>query len=269
MADELGVILSHRFRRTVKLDIGDTNLDSSVSLDIMVDSLRNVPHLRAIELPHHLLRAGTAEDWARIEEITVKFPCLSVTMGYGHVSPQALHKISRIHPANEIIASFDWELLKKYQQLPSKVVGSFLHPFLEGQLASESLRVSFLRKRGKDYSKQVADLVASEMTSCESRSLCFFNFSERICNESHDDIRNVDRIMQWDQGIFASVALNYFRKRLALPVELRVLPMAIGAVNHGNIYRKRTDHVPYDMSIAIAGVIFRCIKMQRRSDFPG
>jgi hypothetical protein len=267
-ADEIGVILSHKFHPTVKLEIDGTGVDATVSLDIMVDCLKNVPHLRAIELPQHLLRAGTAEDSARIEEITIKFPCLSVTMGYGHVSPQALLKISRIHPANEIIASLDWEFLEKNQQRPAKAVGSFLRPLLDGQLTSETLRGTFVRERGKDYSNRVSDLVASEMISCESKSLCFFTLTERIRNESGDDIWNFDRIKHWDQVIFPTVVLNYFRKRASHPLDLRVLPMAIGAVNHGNIYRKATDHVPYDMSIANAGVIFRCVKTQSRSGFP-
>jgi hypothetical protein len=266
-ADELRVVLSHRFLPTVKLAIDNVGVDATVSLDIIVDSLKDAPHLRAIELPQHFLRAGAAEDLARMREITVKFPRLSVRMGYGDVLPSTLHKISRIHPANEIVATFDWELLEKYQQRPAKVVGSFLHPFLEGQLASESLRVSFECKRGN--SKRVADLVASEIILCESKSLCFFNFTEGICKAPHDDIRNFDRIMLWDQGIFPSVVLNCFRKRLEDSVDLRVLPIAIGAVNHGNIYRKATDHVPYDMSIANASVIFRCIKMQSCAGFPG
>jgi hypothetical protein len=56
---------------------------------------------------------------------------------------------------------------------------------------------------------------------------------------------------------------------MAHPLDFRVLAMAIGTVNQGNIYRKATDHVPSDMSVANAGVIFRCIKIQSRAGFPG
>jgi hypothetical protein len=232
-ADELRVLLSHRFRPTVKLDISSADLDATVSLDIMVDCLKNVPHLRAIELPQRLLFTGTAEDSCRMFEITVNFPRLSVRVGYGDVSPQALHKIARIHPSNEIIASFCWSFLTEYRQHPAKVVGSLLRPFLDGQFTSKSLRVTFLRERGKDDSKRVADLVAFEMTSCKSKSLCFVNCTERICNKSHNQSWNFDRIIR--RGIFPSVVLNYFRKRVAHSLNFRVLPMASGAVNPGNV----------------------------------
>jgi hypothetical protein len=47
-ADELRLILSHHFRPTAKLAIDSTGVDATVSLDIMVDSLKKFPHLRAI-----------------------------------------------------------------------------------------------------------------------------------------------------------------------------------------------------------------------------
>jgi hypothetical protein len=147
-----------------------------------------------------------------MREATINFPCLSVKMGYGDISPEAFHKISTIHPANEIIASFHWDLMERRQQHPAKVVSSLFHPFLEGQLAVDSLQVTFVRVCGKDYSNRISDLVASEMISCKSKSLCFFNCTQIVCNIPLNESWNIDRIIQWDRGIFPSVVLNYFLK---------------------------------------------------------
>jgi hypothetical protein len=80
-------MLCHHFRPTVKLASDSTGVDGTVSLDIIVDYLKMLP-ICVLLNSRNILCMGTCEDSA-------------VRLGYGDVS-QALHKISTIHPANEI-----------------------------------------------------------------------------------------------------------------------------------------------------------------------
>jgi hypothetical protein len=268
-ADELPAIMSYRFDPTVTLAFYRCFLDSSVTLEIMMDCLKNAHHLRSIVIPGHLFRVRPAEDSAKGVEISVQSQHLSLRSWNATLSPQVFHEISNMYPPSGITVSFAlWEEGTRYGL---RLISSFFHPFLDGRLAAHGLEVGFgyFHRFNDDSLNRLVERITSEMIPCKSKTLCAFKVSLSKFREIPSGHHTFDRIMRWDQVIFPSVVLNYFRIRVAHLLEVQVLPMAILAINRGSLYRKTTDHVPYDMSLANAGAIFSSINTQSRSGFPG
>jgi hypothetical protein len=270
-ADELPVIMSYHFDPTVTLAFYDQFLDSSVTLETMMNCLKNAPHLRSIVIPGQLFRACPAEDSAKVLEISVKNPFLSWRTWNATLSPQAFHAILKTYPPTDIIVSFDDSFWEKGVRRGLKLISSFFHPFLDGRLATEGIEIRFgyFHRFSGDSLDRLVERIVSEMVACKSKALCTFKVSLSKFRKIQRGYYTFDRIMRWDQVIFPSVVLNYFRKRVAHSMDVRVLPMAIVAINHGNLYRKTTDHIPCDMRLANASAIFCSIKTRSRTGFPG
>jgi hypothetical protein len=58
------------------------------------------------------------------------------------------------------------------------------------------------------------------------------------------------------------VVLNLCEQQLTNALNELLLPMAVRAVNLGIVYRKATDHIPFDMNTANATSIFHIIKTE-------
>jgi hypothetical protein len=108
---------------------------------------------------------------------------------------------------------------------------------------------------------QTSYFVAGGMPACKSSHLCVFNASLVYWADGERTTWKCDRVPWWDQVIVPSLTLNFHRKRLTNPAGA-VMQFALRAVNQGIVYRKTTDHVPFDPSIANASLIYKLIKNQ-------
>jgi hypothetical protein len=267
-ADELPDIMSHHFDPSATLAFFHQFLDSSVTFETMMNCLKNAPHLRSIAISGPLFRVSPVKELVEVE-ISVKSQYLSLRSWGATFSPRDFHEISNMYPPSAIVVFLADSLWKEGTTHGLRLISSFFHPLLDGRLASEGIEIRFgyLDRFSGDSLHRLVERIASEMVACKSKELCTFKVS--LSKFRKRGSHTFDRIMRWDQVIFPSVVLNYFRKRVSHRVDVRVLPMAIVAINHGNLYRETTDHIPYDMSLANASAIFCSIKTQSRSWFLG
>jgi hypothetical protein len=278
--DELRVLLAFPFHPNGILSFTESPFDDSVSLDTFMELLKTAPYLHYLILPRQffLYEATTVA----LLEFTVESPALSTTYRYcgGSPTPALLNGISKIHQARDK-TDFYLEVGRLWESENVALVTSVVHPFLDGRLTLEHLRIRVTDRNMDDRPDpitihQVMQEIASAMISCRSRHLCHFNVALTFFSGDDDDIEEDDddgvdscesvaeqfihRIRQWDEEIFPQLVLNCCSKRLTKALDGRLLPRAISAINGGILYRKTTDHIPYDMSTANAGLIFRHIK---------
>jgi hypothetical protein len=277
--DELRVLLAFPFHPNGILSFTESPFDDSVSLDTFMELLKTAPYLHYLILPRQffLYEATTVA----LLEFTVESPALSTTYRYcgGSPTPALLNGISKSHQARDK-TDFYLEVGRLWESENVALVTSVVHPFLDGRLTLEHLRIRVTDRNMDDRPDpitihQVMQEIASTMISCRSRHLCHFNVALTFFIGDDDDIeddddvvdacesvaeRYIHRIRQWDEEIFPQLVLNYCSKRLNKALDGRLLPRAIGAINRGILYRKTTDHIPYNMSTANAGLIFRHIK---------
>jgi hypothetical protein len=269
--DELREILSYQFQPVVKLSFSDAPFDDSVSLDVLMELLKTAPYLRHIELPPQIFLPEDPSDVKLYVE--VDSPALSMHYAY-RVSPtsDALSVISKIHQADDITC-FRLFVRGLWEGGHTALVTSVVHPFLDGRLSLENLRIQV----SDEITAPFPDLnafrqeLARAMISCRSKHLCRFNVLLFAWDMSYDEDSedadgvikwNIHRIRQWDEGIFPQVVLNQCNKQMTKALDGRLLPRTIGAINRGILYRKSTDHIPCDMSTANAGLIFHHIKTE-------
>jgi hypothetical protein len=249
--NELRAILSFPFHPTVRLEF-DTNhvsckivlnrpnvspFDASVSSRVMLDSLRQARHLRSIELPSLWVATQNTEDPRISAQIAVQTANLLIKSEY-MVPRWWLRNVATTMSVESIqINMTGWRNSSSEHQ---KWVSPVMHAFLDGSLATNSFQARF---------PYCADVNPLNVVPCRSKTLCFF------------DIHNVHRVPRWDCAIAPWLVVNFWRIRLTQPLCENVLPFAIAAVNQGIIYRKTTDHAPYDMDTANAGLIFRIVEL--------
>jgi hypothetical protein len=278
--DELRVLLAFPFQPNVQLSFGKDPFDDSVSLEVLMELLKTALHVSHLLLPRQVF-LHEARTVALLE-FTVESPALPMTYSYcGSPTPALLNDISNIHQARDK-TNFYLEVDNLWAGENVTLIASVVHPFLDGQLTLENLRIQ-VGEGGMDdrpdpnVIQQVTQELASAMISCRSKHLCHFNVAltffindDDIIEDDDDAVdaydsvveRYIHRIRQWDEGIFPQLALNYCSKRLTKALDGRLLPRAISAINWGILYRKTTDHNPYDMSTANTSLIFHHIKTE-------
>jgi hypothetical protein len=279
--DELRVLLAFPFHPRGILSFTKDPFDGSVSLYTLMELLKTAPYLRNLIVPRKFF-LYEAPSGGRMF-IDVESPALSMTYRYFAAPPAAglLNDISRIHQAGDK-TSFELKVEHLWEGENVALVTSVAQPFLDGSLALENLRIQVADggdKEGRpepNVFRQVVQALASVMISCRSKHLCHFSVALCLYISDDDDIedddddvvdyvhysvqRYVHKIQQWDETIFPQLVLNQWNKKLAKAVDGALLPSAIGAINRGIVYRKTTDHIPYDMKTANAGLIFHHIK---------
>jgi hypothetical protein len=268
--DELRVVLSFPFPPNVTLSFGFDPFDDSVSLDALMELLKAATDLRHIELPEQVFRP----HWELTRDtlhVTVESPTLSMTYGYfGSPTPGLLDAISTIHGAGDV-TDLRLDVRGMWEGGGLEIVKSVVHRFLDGRLKLENLRIQLSDNNSDDPEPNDIHKVMRELASafvCRSKDLCHFDVSLYwyAWDLDTDDPdakwikRNMHKIRQWDEAIFPQLALNQCNKQLTKALDRRMLPRAIAAINRGILYRKATDHIPYDMSTANASVIFDHIK---------
>jgi hypothetical protein len=279
-SDELRVVLSLPFHQLDTLSFSDDPLDDSVSLDVLMELLKTAHDLHRIELPWQMFYDESEELEDVRLKIKVDSPALSMTYEF-KASPtyNALNAISRIHQAGDS-TRFHIHVDGLWEGENVALATSVVHPFLDGLVTLENLQIQFRDEETDGRPEpnvvhQVIQALASAMISCRSKHLCHFNvsfsmydfdkFDKDDDDDDYDDYDdnyiewNINKIRQWDATIFPQLALNWCSKKLTQAPDLRLL---ISAINQGILYRKTTDHIPFNMNIANASVIFDRIKTE-------
>jgi hypothetical protein len=267
--DELQHILSYQFHPTTKLEFGRYSFNWFVSLTDLSDLLKDARYLRAVKIPRDLVKSFSPWDWSLCqpfcEEITLKSPDLQIHFSDVRVSPKGLHAISTRHNPNEVTLNLS--------ECREKDLLDLVHPWMTHDASIENLFIccrhhtrwredeqSRAAQTGEEYYHSVTDV----MPVCRSSNLCIFNISI-VTARGHETLQ-CNRVPRWDNDIFPSLTLNYYRKRLTNPTGVLIL-LAIRAVNQGIVYSKTTDHIPFNPRIANASLLFRMVKRQAQSQF--
>jgi hypothetical protein len=245
--DELRAIFSHKFHPLVKLSFNDRVFDQSVPFNVFSDLLRQARHLRAVALPSRLMWAGQPPALS-FKSVALKSQGLTAILAndISEISPALLHSFSTQHQVNEIRMEFHhnrWEKAAKRAQLHGCI-----KPLFQRNSRLEHLTIQFAEE---DFHHVPLESIVS---MCLSQSMCFFSASSKIRGID----RNLDRVQYWDQTVFPQLSLNYWRNHVGKPVAK--VSLVVKAINQGLIYRKTTDHIPYNSKIAHAGIIFYLIK---------
>jgi hypothetical protein len=196
---------------------------------------------------------------AGVTGVIIKWPNLSIHTTLAMPS-QLIDTISKIQPVNCICFSFDCRFWRGNEKSRRKWVETFIHPFLNGYLNSESVKLRFHlteQVNKEDHTPQWRQWLADAMIPCKSKRMCVFTVDFR----GKEEAGIIDCVKKWDQDIFPSLVANYLRQKLTPVVGKKVLPLAVDAINRGQIYRRTTGHAPFDMSVANAGLIFEFIKV--------
>jgi hypothetical protein len=273
-SDELRHILSHPFQEDEELSFSPSQapFDNSVLLEVLMALLVEAPYLRRIELPRQVFLTSIEESSGVWLELLVRSPALKMRYSYeGAPEPAVLNAISKIHQKGDR-TFFYLQVDDLWEGGRLALATSIVHPFLDGRFILEHLRIQFSDEAndtpGPEAFHQVMQELASVMIACRSKHLCHFTVSLGMFDSDfnvdddvdHEYNRNMHKIRQWDESIFPQLVLNQCNKQLTKVLGGRLLPRAISAINWGILYRKTTDHIPYDMSTANASVIFDLVK---------
>jgi hypothetical protein len=253
--DDLQKIYSHRFHPSVELTFSGTGLthpfDESVPLSVFLELTRQCQHLRTVNLPRHFFSTEHMHPKHRIV-VDAMFKCPRITLHsigtpnccwrkFSHVM---LHQIALGLGSNEIRITVDH----------SRRRGDYLHLCIQPFLREDSILERFVIELLTD----VNDSSPRTITQCHSRSLCYFDVSLAPAKGK----RTSAHLESWDKVLFPRLSLNYCRKHVTQRVCGGAIPLAIKAVNSGNVYSKTTGQIPFDMSTANAGLIFRFLKCE-------
>jgi hypothetical protein len=265
--DDLRTILSHPFHPAINLSFSTAALalmSNPVSMGEFIELLRDAPHLRAVTLPRELVEAHSTSDSRKFDQIVFRSPTLSIFYADGKMSPLWVHTIASSHSITAlhiVSAQCAWE--EEWQD----PLRSSIQPFFTKDAALEQLTIRLRFWRTQHQSKILLQM-ANVMAPCTSRKLNFVNVVVDLANVRVDD-RSLEetpwivgRVRAWDEKLFPRLTLTFCRDHFQILPKGGVIPLAIKAVNEGIIYHKTTHHVPFDMSAANAGVIYRFVKTE-------
>jgi hypothetical protein len=272
--DDLRTILSHPFHPAIKLSFSVSELASmsdSVSMGAFIELLRDAPHLRAVALPRKLVEAHCSSDLPVFGQVVFTTPTLFIFYEDGKMSPLWLHTIARAHSVTElavVLALYCWG-----EEWPDEL-RSCIQLFFKKDDALERLSIwlngwtTQPKSKFRAAFRQINRRMANVMPACASRKLDSVNVAVCLANGQPDRLDttwennswNVERIKEWDEVLFPSLAVNFCQNRFQILAKGGVIPLAIKAINEGIIYQKTTHHVPFDASAANASAIFLFVK---------
>jgi hypothetical protein len=243
--DDLQEMYSHHFHPSVELSFA--GLDESVPLSMFLELSRGCQHLRTVNLPEHFFETGDIHPTHSRVVVDSTFKSTRMTLqsfGKPKFSHVMLHQIATGLGSKELNISVEHPWRRRDH------LHLCIQPFLQEDSILERIGVKLLTRVNKSSS--------STITQCQSRSLCFFDVSLA----PRKGKRTSAHLASWDKVLFPRLSLNYYRKHLTQRVCGGAIPLAIKAVNMGIVYSKTTAQVPFDMSTANAGLIFRFLKCE-------
>jgi hypothetical protein len=262
-------IMSHPFHPAVQLVFtAGSPFDDSVSLREFLDLMSESQYLRSVDLPPSLRNTLNAAPAGPLMIHGADFKSVDKEMDVNCVLPpkkamssSSLHSFAAAVSSTDIYVEFGLYSTLKSRSDCGKLE-KFLHlciqPYLEESSLLERLTivVRHFDSDGPLDWPRLFKLVKKAFSAqgCKSRALQFLDVSVPGAK--------VDRIQLWGEVLFPKLLLNYCNKQLRQPVRKGALPFAVKAVNQGNVYHKTTNHVPFDMATANAGLIFYFLKSE-------
>jgi hypothetical protein len=249
-------ILSHQFHPAIQLAIDTFN--ESVLLSEFLGLFREPRQLRAIEVPFTLVEPPLDRNSScpifidgalfKSSNITMSIPSRFPFRVMSHEAPSQVAEAVDANNVNVVLSLF-----RVWSSECETYFRSCVLPFLNGSSCLERLTITvhshWLPAAGTEW-------VLNSVNSCQSRELCFFDVLFTASPGMNIFVQ------QWDKVLFPRVGLNYFRKHLSQPLRSGVIPLAIKAVNDGNICRMITGCTPFDMDTSNAGLIFQLLKAE-------
>jgi hypothetical protein len=258
--EDLRAICSHQFHCRLQLAFSQT-YPFDGPLGEISDTLRDCPHLRALVAPTKLVEFPYQGD-SFAKNQSLESLELSHVWEPSKLTLQLLDDIAANPTIREVKISFHVLSYQTDQQHIPQKLEHFVRRVLCAHSSLRRLSICF-RYDPDDLGTPFED-ARSLFMSCGLDSfgtfttLCFFNlYLERHHGYSLLPLtQNLARISWWDKAISPSLVLNFYREYLPNNVTARVSPLAIRAVNTGAVYCKTSHHVPHDLSVANAGLIF-------------
>jgi hypothetical protein len=235
-------------------------------------------HLRHIEVPYDLeymsIDCGDSPFTANIafESLTVtvqkKFP-LKVMEGIS-ANPNIQHLIVhhyRETQCNNTKRNVSELLRRKIKSLTAFTVQCFLTSCEDSSCKAPHLQACF-----SDWCRFLC--TGDNRKLIQSWELSSFRFEfEDGREEPFIKVNRAHPAERWDTLAMPSLALNWYRQtqqpQSLSPVvpaqEIRMIPLAIWAVNHGVVYRKTTNIIPLNMSASSSTVIYAMLQQNLNS----
>jgi hypothetical protein len=263
--DEIKTIVTHPFHPTIRPAFKENHIrfEESVSLTTLMDMLQEPGSVRAITLPRALVEAEGRNNSLCYDRLTLNSAALSIGYEGGSMSPECLHRITTTYAISNICMTFDHHFWGDDPEEEGLRLHLHIQPFLLAHSSAQSLLIRFDNKGYHNELSHILKTMPSVFAGCTSRKLCFVNIALVYAWEPRDVFhsRDLDNV-QWslNDTLFPRLVWNYWRNHLPKPLEGRVVPSAIKAVNEGNMFRKTTDLVPSNMGTANAGLIFHIVK---------
>jgi hypothetical protein len=251
--DELRAIFSFPFHPDVKLGFDHYPFRESVP---MIEMLRGVQHLRAIEIPWQVFGTDRGDpEAAPAFQFAVRSSNLMMYASCP-LSSSMLETVATIHNVDDI-------QIKSYRSDSAdqeSMLDRCIRPFLSGRLNTKRLRVHLFGDTGVFLRMtRIKKWAAAVTVPCKSKTLNSFNVWFYPVRD-HAPM-NLGDVKEWDTEIFPSLVLNCGEKLIQQPLYEGTLLRAIQAINRGIVYHKITGHHPFDMRMANAGLIYQLLRM--------
>jgi hypothetical protein len=258
-SEELRIIFSHRFHPDVQLSfIGDNPLDQSVSLLGFLALLLESICLQSVQLPATLIRSDLGDQSLPFEELYFKSRRQTIQHN-GLMSLCSLVQITLSQDTKELDMVFPLTVWREHEFL-ERVRGVFQYVLLD---CSSLQRVTICFEYSADHIdlSQFLKWASSNITVCMSKRLCHFTVSfKKFQNGKMQPSPSVKSVKSWDQLVSPSLVLNLSANHLTMLSKPGIISLSMKAINEGVVYRKTTDHVPHDMTIANAGLIYHIVQ---------
>jgi hypothetical protein len=271
--EEMREIVSHRFHPDVQLSLTgslfhETPFHESVTMDDINEVLKQRTNLRCINLslPSFPVLVGDGYECPEpsfdFEDAT--FESLDFTIHYsGPMSIRSFDATTIAHAVKTVKMNFSDEFWPVEPDGCQEALRSLLQHFFLGESCVQHLEI-VIGMEIDDFSQtDLFGWFSGAIKKISSTSLCFCKvvFHDYFVGEL-DPSTNLDALKSWDTFVSPTLVLNYFRNYFYRPGKGALLPLAIQAVNLGNLYRYTTDNAPYDMSIMNAGLIHQLVRRQ-------
>jgi hypothetical protein len=253
--DDLQAIFSRRFHSEVRLGFVSNLRHESVSIGLFVDLLQHARHPRIVEL----IDTEGADDNGLV--IDVVFSYADNSIRYRGKPSRELYTIAKNHNITElsILCSALWT----QSNATLDIFDSYFQPLLVENSSLERVRLRFNSGVAEGLVSMFEKLRVWRASAW--RHVCFFDVSTAAWYGLECDVRPLHSVKCWDENVFPSVVLKNFHCCMMGSLDRALIGLAVKAINGGIVYRKATDHKPYDMSIANATVIFSIMQNTARN----
>jgi hypothetical protein len=253
---ELQEMASYRFHPSVRAEFDVFGAFApSVPLNVANDLFRECSYLKSVSVPRELaVFEGTGASFAAAG----RFDYMELEASDRDIRLSLLNDISENHCLKEFRISS--EFVPGDAQRHHAKLRHLFHCVTRGCGSLKKFSVTFITP--------TVGLLRKEFKSAEIfqagpfYNLCVFCATLEKpfpfgCIESG---MQPDRLDWFEDRVAPSLLLNYYREYFTPVLKVEIIPSAVRSINGGVVYHKTTNVVPFDMSIANAGLIFRIVR---------